>query len=67
MLTLILLLIFNYIVAIHFLYTEDSYDIYTVLFSLIPFLFVIVIIYVIFEKAYEVVKTIIDKIKKGKE
>lgn len=67
MLTLILLLVFNYIVAIHFLYTEDSYDIQTVLFSLIPFLFVIVIIYVIFEKAYEVVKTIIDKIKKGKE
>ena len=67
MLILILLLVFNYIVAIHFLYTEDSYDIQTVLFSLIPFLFVIVIIYVIFEKTYEVVRTIIDKIKKGKE
>lgn len=67
MLTLILLLVFNYIVVIHFLYTEDSYDIHTVLFSLIPFLFVIVIIYVIFEKTYKIVKTIIDKIKKGKE
>ena len=65
MLILIFLLVFNYIVAIHFLYIEKFNNIKSVLFSLIPFLFIIVIIYIIFKKIYEVVKTIIDNINRN--
>lgn len=63
MLILISLLIINYVMAIHFLYTEKDYDKQTVWFVLIPFLFIIAILYVILERVYDIIRTIRNKIK----
>lgn len=44
---LISLLIWNYIIATHFLLTEDDCDVQTILVALIPYLFIIIFLILI--------------------